>query len=281
MIKIKQVLTELGFDGWAFLLCGAGAVVIAVLDFTQVVHLTTEDALRMIIVAIGLMMGAIAAQSGRRTAELQDLRDALGATSVEVVRPELRTSHIRQNVVRAKHLILDTSLHVLRAKNIHPADNPNHYYYVLYERLKRKEITFRKIDTITSKERLEFVVSSLLVFEGLNYYIRYYDALPKPIPVLNMMSIDNEIFYLGAFYVSDAPADTVGEVVIRSPEMSRLFEAYWNNLWYSATPLNEGKRINWDELKVIAHRVGMSEEEFNSIVSKWKDEVQRRKRRGL
>ena len=81
-------------------------------------------------------------------------------------------------------------------------------------------------------------------------------------------------------YASDPPADPIRDAVIRGPEMRQLLEAYWNNLWHSATPLNEGKRINWDELKAIAHRVGMSEEEFNSIVSKWTDEVQRRKRRG-
>lgn len=143
-----------------------------------------------------------------------------------------------------------------------------------------KEITFRKVEIIPNKERLEYVISRLLIFEGMNCLVRYCDSLPKPIPVLNMKSVDNEIFYLGAFYSSDAPAETVSEVAIRGPEMRQLFEAYWNNLWHSATPLNEGKRINWDELKAIAHRVGMSEEEFNSIVSKWTDEVQRRKRRG-
>jgi hypothetical protein len=280
MGKIKRILTQLGFDGWAFLLCGVGSVAIAVLDFAQVVHLTNEDALRMIMVAIGLIMGAIAAQSGRRTAELQELRDSLGKTSVEIVRPALRTQHIRQNVIHAKRFILDTSLHVLHAKSMHPASGSDHYYYIIYERLKRKEITFRKIDTVTTKERLEFVISSLLVFEGMNYYIRYYDALPQPIPVLNVMSIDNEVFYLGAFHVSDAPAETVGEVVLRGPEISRLFEAYWNNLWYSATPLNEHKRINWDELRAIAHKVGMDEEEFDAVVSKWTDEIRRWKRRG-
>lgn len=134
MVKIKQILTQLGFDGWAFLLCGVGSVVIAVLDFTQVVHLTSEDALRMIIVAIGLMMSAIAAQSGRRTAELQELRDTLGATSVEIVKSD---SDKRESIIRAKQFVLDTTLHLSRAKITHPADNPNHYFCVLYERIKR------------------------------------------------------------------------------------------------------------------------------------------------
>jgi len=276
MSRIKRIFSQLDLDEWAFLLCGVAAIVIVVLDFAQVVHLTNEEALRMIIVAIGLIMGAIAAQSGRRTVELQDLRDSLGITSIEFVESD---SHIRQSVTQAKRFILDTTLHLPRADMAFPTDNPNHYYYVLYERLKRKEITYRKVESIPNKERLEYVISRLLIFEGMDYLVRYYDSPSKPIPVLNMMSIDNESFYLGSFYSSDAPAETANNIFIKSPEMGRLLEVYWNNLWHSATPLNEAKRINWDELKAIASRVGMSEEEFNSVLSKWTDEVQRWKSR--
>jgi len=274
MGRIKRTLAQLGFDGWAFLLCGVGSVVIAVLDFTQVVHLTNEDALRLIIVAIGLMMSAIAAQSARRAAELKDLRDSLGATSIELV----NYSERRLYAIQARKFILDTTLHLTDAKNMtHPADLPNHHYYA---RVMKNEITVQKIEAIPTKERLEYVISRLIIYEGANYLVRYYDASSKPTPVLNLMSIDNEVFYLGSFYGSTPPADPIRDAVIRGPEMRQLFEAYWNNLWHSATPLNEGKRINWDELKAIAHRVGMSEEEFNSVISKWTDEVQRRKRRG-
>ena len=149
MVKIKQILTKLGFEGWAFLLCGAGSVVIAVLDFTQVIHLTNENALRIIMVAIGLVMGTIAAQTGRRTAELQDLRDSLGATSIELV----NISDSRLYAIRARKFILDTTLHLARAINMtHPADFPNHHYYA---RVMNKEITLQKIEAIPTKERLE------------------------------------------------------------------------------------------------------------------------------
>jgi len=56
MIRIKRTLSHLGFDGWMFLLCGVAALVIVLLDFVQVVHPTNEEALRMIIVAIGLIL---------------------------------------------------------------------------------------------------------------------------------------------------------------------------------------------------------------------------------
>lgn len=87
-------------------------------------------------------------------------------------------------------------------------------------------------------------------------------------PVLNLTSYDNEIFFLGSFYTNTPAADSIKDAEIRGAEMRQLFEAYWNNLWNSAIPLNDRGRINWDELKTIGHKVGMAEDEFNLVVSK-------------
>jgi hypothetical protein len=276
MSRIKYILSNLGFDGWTFLLCGLAAIVIAVLDFIQVVELTTPQALRMVLVATGLVLGSIAVESGRRTAELREISEAVGATSVEIVESN---AHVQQSIAHARRFILDTTLHLPRARIAHPADDHSYYAYTIFERVRKGEVTYRKVESIPSKERLEYVISRLLIFEGMDYLVRYYDSPSKPIPVLNMMSIDNEGFYLGSFYNSDAPSETVNSVFLRSSKLSRLFEAYWNNLWNSAKPLNEGKRIDWDELRAISHRVGMSEDEFDQTVNRWKDEIQRRKRR--
>ena len=50
MIQLKRMFSGLGWDGWAFLLCGVAAVTVAVLDFTQIIHVSSEDALRLIII---------------------------------------------------------------------------------------------------------------------------------------------------------------------------------------------------------------------------------------
>lgn len=276
MSKIIRILGSLSLDGWTFLLCGIAAVILVVLDFIEIVHFTNEEALRIIIVAIGLILGAIATQSARRTAELKELREALGATTIERIESD---AHVQQSIIHAKKFILDTTLHLPRAKIVHPADDPTNYHYTIFERVKRKEVTYRKVESIPNKERLEYVLSRLIIFDGMDYLVRYYDSSSKPIPVLNIMSIDNESFYLGSFYNSDAPTETSSDVFIKSQTMGRLFESYWNNLWNSAKPLNEARRIDWDELKVIANKVAMSDKEFNSIVNRWKAEVQRRKRR--
>jgi len=90
---------------------------------------------------------------------------------------------------------------------------------------------------------------------------------------------DNELFYLGSFYGSAAPAELATDVFIKNKQIGHILTNYWNYLWSQAIPLNEANRVNWDELKRIAQRIGMTDTEFDSIVSKWRDEVQRRSRR--
>lgn len=280
MSKTKLVISELGIDGWILGLTALVAITIGILDFTPLITITPDPALRMILVALGLVMGAIVAQTGRRTIEMKELRDSLGATSVELLRLGKESQfHVQQSISRARRFVLDTTLHRQLAQITHPADDRTHYHSTIYERVQKGEISYRKIEGIFGKERFEYVISRLLVYEGTDYSVRYFASPAKPIPVLNMMSVDNETFYLGAFYTGDAPAETENLAYIKNPQIGSLLETYWNNLWHSAKPLTVEGRINWDELKAIANLFEMNEEEFNSIVNKWKDEVQRRKRR--
>lgn len=136
---VKPTLRELGLGGWTLVSCGAAAVLIAVLDFIHIVTLPVETSLQIILVAIGVMMGAIVAQAARRSIELQELRDSLNATSVELIDSTRFNLHVQQSCARARKFVSDTTLHQPYAKVSHPADNPNHYAYTIYERLKKKE----------------------------------------------------------------------------------------------------------------------------------------------
>lgn len=279
--RLRLVLTEIGTEGWIFGLTALAAVIFGLLDFTPVINLTSDPALRMILVALGLVMLSILAQTGRRSIEMKELRDSLGASSVELIGTgdEFRL-HAKRQMTKAKKFVLDTTLNAERAPTLtHPADNPAHYYHTIWQRVHNREITYRRVEVIFNKERLEYVVSRLLVHEGTDFYIRYYDPPPKAIPILNIMSIDNEEYYLGGFYSGDAPLDAADLAFIRNAQMGKLFERYWDNLWFTAKPLNEGRRINWDELRAISERVKMSNEEFDAMVAKWKSEIQRRNRR--
>jgi hypothetical protein len=280
MSRIRLIIRELGIDGWIIGLAAIAAIVIGLWDFVpQPKHMTPDPLLRMILVALGLTMAAIVAQTSRRSLEISELRDAVGVTSVELIRPGKDFQfHAQKSFNLARRFILDTTLHREHATLNHPLDDPADYHHTLYERVQKREVSYRKIESIYNKERLEYVISRLLIYEDMDYIVRCYVSRSKPIPVFNLMSIDNEMFYLGAFYLGDAPAETENIAFISGSKMSRLFEAYWNNLWHSAKPLNEERRINWDELRSIAKLVEMSDDEFNAIVNKWKRVVQRHKR---
>ncbi|MEM7132059.1 MAG: hypothetical protein AAF702_37470 [Chloroflexota bacterium] len=272
----RKSLSELDWDGWIILLSGILAIIIALLDFSQVVVLSTSDSLRLIIVALGVMLAAIAAQTSRRAADIRELGDVVGATSTELINSSEFELHVMTKAMTARSFILDTSLNAERASLTHPLDRNHHYYNVIFERLRSNEISYRRVETIFNRERLFYVISRLLYHENMDYYVRYYDSPPKAIPVLNMIGIDNDSYYLGKFYTSDAPADKASAIYIRNSDTNNLLSSYWDTLWNLATPLNEGGRIDWDELTAISTRLGVSDDEFDSTVRKLKRDARNR-----
>jgi len=273
MSNLKRLVGSLGFDGWVLGLTGLAAIVIGILDFTPLVDLTTDPMLRMIVIALGLLMGAVVAQTGRRALEISELREALGLVEVEAL--EAKRSfphHLVQSVLQAQKFILDTNLNEEVPRG--PGDPQRQYKQILDEQLRKGNLSFRRVEVIFNKERLEKVIHQLLTHEGQDYFIRHYDPPPRAIPVLHTMSFDDERFYLGGFYPAESPAEE-RVIYIRQSGIAQLLRDYWNVLWLRATPLNEGKRINWAELKRIALRVGMTESGFDAMVARLKNEVQR------
>jgi hypothetical protein len=276
-----RLLKQLGIDDWVLVICGFAAIVFAVLDFAQIIQLTQEAMLTMILTACGMMMGATVAQSIQRNNQVDAVLGSLDTSKTESIDSTDYNSYIKQNIYKAKRFVADTTLHQVAAPTnfCHPIDVPNHFANALYKRLQKKEITFWCVETIPSKERLEWVIYRLLVFQGLRWYIRYYDSNVKPIPALNIMSFDNEIFIIGSFYGNTIPGEGVTDVSINNPKICYLLTAYWNNLWLNAKPLNEGDRINWDELKAIGVKLGIADIEFDAMINRLKLELQKPKYR--
>ena len=100
---LKRMLNQLGWEGWTFLLCGATAIGIAILDFTQIINLSTENALKILIVGTGMVLGAIAAQASRRSVELSDLIGTLRISSTELIEQgEDFQLHVKQTISKAQ-----------------------------------------------------------------------------------------------------------------------------------------------------------------------------------
>lgn len=186
--------------------------------------------------------------------------------------------HLVQSISNVQKFVLDTSLNYEHAA-LPGTDDPQWDYKQIMQRcVSRGEISFRRIEVIFNRERLEEVLRKLLVYQELEYFIRYYYPPSEPIPVLHIMSFDDEHFYLGGFYPSESPAEEL-VIYIRHPEMARFFHDYWNILWLKAKPLNEGRRIDWAEVRRIASYFEIDDTEYESMITALKEEVQREKSR--
>ena len=94
-----------------------------------------------------------------------------------------------------------------------------------------------------------------------------FSKISKPIPVLNMMSIDNVKFYVGGHDISiDSKF-----MLVEEEQFCNFLADYWNTLWSAAKPLNDTGQIHWDAVKEIGQRVGLSDQDFDAAVKKWSD----------
>lgn len=108
---MKRILSNLEWGDIALGVIGLIALVLGVLDFTSLVELTTDPALRMTLSGIGLLLGAVVALSGRRKAEINELRQAVGQAEIALLNMKTEfPDHIAHNARKARDFILDTNL---------------------------------------------------------------------------------------------------------------------------------------------------------------------------
>jgi hypothetical protein len=276
ILHLKHFFGNLGYDGWVLGLTSLVAIIIGLLDFTPFINLSTDAMLRILIVASGLLMGTAVAQSARRKFEIIELRESLGLMDIEVLDGKKTfPQHLAEGIHRAKNFVLDTNLN--EETRIGLEDDQIFYRQILDERLKKRDLSFRRVEVIFTRERLETVIRRLLMHEGQEYYIGHYYAPQKAIPVLHIMSFDGEGFYLGGFYSAGTAGVPAQErmVYIRQPEINDYLRDYWEILWRGAIMLNPNGKINWKELEQIALHINISAFEFQEMVKQITNEVQR------
>jgi len=275
MASLKDVFLKLGWDGWTFSLCGIAAIIISVLDFLQLINLDSGNAIKIVLLACGLLMAAMAALSSRRSADIAELQNSihewLGAAHIEQVRDGRDFhAHARQSISHAKKYIVDTTLNSTEADIVHPVEALGSYYNLLYERLKKGEIAYNRVEIIYNKKRLESVIARLITHRGMEYLIRYIESPPSLIPMINVMSVDGDNYYLAGIKTSINTSDVL---FVKSSEFSMFFDNYWNELWYSAKPLNSRDEIDWEEINKIATRINVKPDEVKEMRAKWENKA--------
>jgi hypothetical protein len=178
---------------------------------------------------------------------------------------------LAQRVTRARSFVLDTNLNadVPRLSGNSPQGE---YKNILAQRVKAGQIAFRQVVCIFTREHFQEIVDRLVAFSGTDYYIRHLDPPPKAIPIIHMMSFDDEDFFLGGFYSAEASTQE-NTIYIRHPKVNELLREYWRVLWEKAVPINSGRVIDWKELSRIAARIGFSEDEMKAIRQRAQEQV--------
>ncbi len=284
-MNIRRILSNIGWDGafWAF--CGLAAFSLGALDFLPQLQLTNDPILRLTLSSIGILLGAIVAQTANRRAEVLELKNLLGISESHLLDNSVETpQQLVINLLNAKRFVLDTRLNSavpqFSTSYISLTGFYGEYHRLLYQRVSKGELVFRQVEIIFHQQSLQLAIFRLLLYESHKFYLRHYEPPPNAIPMIHMLSFDDETFYLGGFYTATGEgAATAQRLQIREPNLNQLLKNYWNVLWSGAIPLNEGRVIDWAELKRIGLRIGLSADEFDRMVTKIKEEVQREKRK--
>lgn len=200
MNTTKQIIYNLGLEGWIFALTSLAAIVFSVLSFLGVLPFDEEQTSSIVIGAIGLLMAAVVAQTARRQVGILELKRAIGVAESQLLSPEEFIAHLVLSVIRANDSICDAYMSMHQDKPTLPPSHsssfflgwPGEYRKKLFQRVSKREIEFRRVQLIPNKKILEEVVFRLVLHDGYKYYIRYYEAPQEAIPIINVMSFDDE-----------------------------------------------------------------------------------------
>ena len=281
-MKFQRILSNIGWDGLLLGLAGIVAIILGLLDFSSVIHLTSDPAVRIVLSGIGLLLSVIVAQTASRRAEIQDLRNTIGMSESEIMLDnKTYGQELYFHALNAKRFISNTLLTTSTPSSTAGygfSGSQADVHRVIYHRVVNGEIEFRHVVIIYHKQMLADTIFKLLLHEGFKFYIRHYEPPPTAIPVLNLVSFDDEGFFIGNFHIGTT-AGYSKRLFIREPNLAAILGNYWQAHWDLAIPLNEGKIINWQALRKIGTRLGMDEKEFDELVSQVKNEVQSMRRK--
>lgn len=269
---------NLGFEGWVFGLTGLAAIVFGVISFLGFIPLPIGQSLQIVIGAIGAIMLAVVAQASRRQAEFQELKDLVGIADVKLLDNEGEfPADLVSECMRTKGFVNDVFVNWATPRREavrYLTGKYSEYNRELFRRVTKDEISFRQVQVIYHAQGFQELIHRLLLHEGHGYYIRYYDKPPVSIPILHVTSFDDRVFYLGVGYPKGQPAKN--QVLrLSEPNSNQLLKNYWQVLWDSATPLNTGRLIDWDEIRKLGTSIGLTESEIEDMLSKVRKDVER------
>lgn len=273
---------DLELEDIIFWLISIVAVAFGFLSFFGIAPFTQDQLSSIVIGALGFLMASVVALKTRRKSEIREIRESLGISESKIIESTRELEdHFASSARQAKMFILDTSLN-----RVNPEKAPKDFFAgiedgyrrIVYNRTKKMEIRFKRIEIIFHRQNLEWTIFRLLLHEGHNYEIKHYNPPASPIPLLSFISLDGTTFYLGGFHLKGTPTEEKA-LLIKEPNLSKTLIDYWDAFWSDARSLNSGGIINWEELRQIGMRVGVDKEEFDDMLEKLKLDVARERQK--
>lgn len=110
-------------------------------------------------------------------------------------------------------------------------------------------VRYRYLGVLYSRTRLERNYKFLKDHNLYNYFVRFYQRPNKEIPLLGFVIFDEEEVFTR--YPFDSGEDP-GYVLIRSPEVTKLFINYLEKLWQSSYKLGDENDYKFLEKDISA-----------------------------
>jgi hypothetical protein len=130
-----------------------------------------------------------------------------------------------------------------------------------------RSLGLQQLVVIHHRQHFEEIVGMLARFEKHDRYeLRYYEPAENPMPAMSLWSFDGQETYLGSFYIDSLPGvDSM--LCVKDEQLSEWLSGYWQALWNKAGKLKEGLKIHKEPLKRMKDRLGITDDEYESIWS--------------
>ena len=126
------------------------------------------------------------------------------------------------------------------------------------KRLRDASLRVERAEIVYSLERLKEILSNIIRYDGLPYYVKAYGAdLGDVAPFMGGYMFDDREFLLGAYWTGVPPIDQPSLRFSGGP-FAAFFNAYWNEIWRRGVLLNMRGDNDLQDVKTLAFQLGLA-----------------------
>ena len=256
---------HLSWDKLIFGLTGVAGFLIGLLDFLQVIEWPAETYVKITLLGTGLLMLTVVIESLRGEHVLDQIAQRAGITPPKYLDMDKEVPGAFERSVRGVERSINEA--VLTWTVMSNQVRRDGYRNERDRRLTSGGVTVRQLVVIHHKQHFEEIVHMLERFrKNDRYELRWYGPAALPMPALSVWSFDEKHTYAGSFYVGPPPGDDE-MLLVTDERLNKWLLNYWQELWARADVIKQGVEVNDKKVKDVASRLGITEADFNQLVT--------------